>query len=69
MEKAVIAVAILIPWLALMLRGRIFQGIICLVLQLTLIGWIPAAIWAVMVINNDNQERRHRELIKALGQK
>jgi uncharacterized membrane protein YqaE (UPF0057 family) len=65
----VIAVAILIPWLALMLRGRIFQGIICLVLQLTLIGWIPAAIWAVMVINNDNQERRHRELIKALGQK
>ncbi|MCE2931489.1 MAG: YqaE/Pmp3 family membrane protein [Hyphomicrobiales bacterium] len=64
-----IAVAILIPWLALMLRGRIFQGIICLVLQLTLIGWIPAAIWAVMVINNDNQERRHRELIKALGQK
>jgi len=65
----VIAVAILIPWLALMLRGRIFQGIICLFLQLTLIGWIPAAIWAVMVINNDNQERRHRELIKALGQK
>lgn len=64
-----IAVAILIPWLALMLRGRIFQGIICLVLQLTLFGWIPAAIWAVMVINNDNQERRHRELIKALGQK
>ncbi|MCA3594857.1 MAG: YqaE/Pmp3 family membrane protein [Methylobacterium sp.] len=64
-----IAVAILIPWLALMLRGRIFQGIICLFLQLTLIGWIPAAIWAVMVINNDNQERRHRELIKALGQK
>jgi uncharacterized membrane protein YqaE (UPF0057 family) len=69
MEKAVIAVAILIPWLALMLRGRIFQGIICLFLQLTLIGWIPAAIWAVMVINSDDQERRHRELIKALGQK
>ena len=64
-----IAVAILIPWLALMLRGRIFQGIICLFLQLTLIGWIPAAIWAVMVINSDDQERRHRELIKALGQK
>lgn len=61
-----IAVAILLPWLALMLRGRIFQGIICLVLQITLIGWLPAAIWAVMVVNNDNQERRHKELIKAL---
>ncbi|PPD14832.1 MAG: YqaE/Pmp3 family membrane protein [Methylobacterium sp.] len=61
-----IAVAILLPWLALMLRGRIFQGIICLILQITLIGWLPAAIWAVMVVNNDNQERRHKELIKAL---
>jgi uncharacterized membrane protein YqaE (UPF0057 family) len=69
MENAVIALAILLPWLALMLRGRIFQGIICLILQITLIGWLPAAIWAALVVNNDNQERRHRELIKALGQK
>ena len=61
-----IAIAILLPWLALMLRGRIFQGIICLILQITLIGWLPAAIWAVMVVNNDNQERRHKELIKVL---
>jgi hypothetical protein len=26
--------------------GKFFSGIICLVLQLTLIGWLPAAIWA-----------------------
>ncbi|TCT08149.1 YqaE/Pmp3 family membrane protein [Aquabacter spiritensis] len=60
------AVAVLLPWLALMLRGRVFQGIFCLILQITLIGWLPAAIWAVMVVNSDNQERRHRELLESL---
>ncbi|TDT96516.1 MULTISPECIES: YqaE/Pmp3 family membrane protein [Azorhizobium] len=62
-----IAIAVLLPWLALMLRGRIFQGILCLVLQITLIGWLPAAIWAVVVVNNDNEERRHRELMASLN--
>ncbi|MEP9375511.1 YqaE/Pmp3 family membrane protein [Aquabacter sp. CN5-332] len=63
------AVAVLLPWLALMLRGRIFQGILCLILQITLIGWLPAAIWAVMVVNSDNQERRHRELLESLNRR
>jgi uncharacterized membrane protein YqaE (UPF0057 family) len=61
-----IVVALLLPWLALLLRGHIVQAVLCLVLQLTLFGWIPAAIWAVVVINNDAQERRHRELLRAM---
>jgi len=61
-----IAVAILLPWLALFIRGRIGQGILCLLLQITVIGWLPAAIWAVVVVNNDNQERRHREMLEAV---
>jgi uncharacterized membrane protein YqaE (UPF0057 family) len=61
-----IIVAILLPWLALLLRGHIFQAALCLGLQLTLLGWIPAAIWAVMVVNNDAQERRHHELMRTL---
>ncbi len=63
------AVAVLLPWLALMLRGRIFQGLLCLILQITLIGWLPAAIWAVMVVNSDNEERRHRELLASMQNK
>lgn len=61
-----IAVAILLPWLALMLRGRPIQGLLCLVLQLTLIGWLPAAVWAALVVTNDTQDRRHRELVNSL---
>ena len=58
-------VAVLLPFLALLIRGRIFQGILCLILQITVLGWIPAAIWAVLVVNNDNAERRHREMMAA----
>lgn len=42
-----ILIAVLLPWLSFFLRGKIFSGILCLILQCTLIGWLPAAIWAV----------------------
>jgi hypothetical protein len=37
--------AILLPGLSMMINGHILKGLICFVLQITLIGWIPAAIW------------------------
>jgi TM2 domain-containing membrane protein YozV len=58
--------AILIPFLSFFVRGKILTGIICLLLQLTVIGWIPAAIWAVMSLNNDRAEKRNNKLIKAV---
>ncbi|TJY62436.1 YqaE/Pmp3 family membrane protein [Sphingobacterium alkalisoli] len=42
-----ILIAVLLPWLSFFLRGKILTGFVCLVLQCTLIGWLPAAIWAV----------------------
>jgi uncharacterized membrane protein YqaE (UPF0057 family) len=62
----IFALAVLLPFLALLLRGKIVQSILCLILQVTLIGWIPAVIWAVLVIQNDNAERRHKEVIATL---
>jgi len=38
--------------------GKPFQGIICLILQLTLIGWIPAAIWAVYALSQYNTDKK-----------
>jgi uncharacterized membrane protein YqaE (UPF0057 family) len=51
------------PFLALLLDGRVFQAAFCLGLQLTLIGWIPAAIWAVIMVNRAAQDRRYREMV------
>ncbi len=50
-----IIIALLLPWLALLMRGRILQGILCLILQVTLIGWLPAAVWALIVVNKDER--------------
>ncbi len=62
-------IAILLPVLSFILRGKILTAIVCLILQLTLIGWIPAAIWAVLSLNNERAEKRNLKLIQALNKR
>ena len=59
-----ILIAVLLPWLSFFLRGKILTGIICLILQITLIGWIPAAIWAVASRVDGNNKTRIKRLEK-----
>ena len=56
--------AIFLPPVVFFTIGRPFAGIFCLILQLTLIGWIPAAIWAVYSLG---QFRTDRKIDAALG--
>lgn len=58
--------AILVPFLSFIMRGEILAGIICLILQITLLGWLPAALWAVMSLQNERAERRNDKLIRAI---
>ena len=58
--------AILIPWLNFFTIGKPFQGIFCLILQITLIGWLPAAIWSVYVLSQYNTDKKIK---KALADK
>ena len=51
-------VALLLPWLLFFTIGRPFAGIICLILQITLIGWVPAAIWAVYALSQYQTDRK-----------
>ena len=59
-------IAIFFPFVSFLLRGKILTSIICLILQITLIGWFPAAIWAVISLQNSRAEKRNNKLIKAL---
>ena len=45
-------IALLLPWLSFFTMGMPISGVVCLLLQLTLIGWLPATIWAFFAINN-----------------
>jgi len=56
--------AIFLPFLVFFTIGRPLAGILCLILQVTLIGWIPAAIWAVYALS---QYKTDKKIEKALG--
>jgi uncharacterized membrane protein YqaE (UPF0057 family) len=56
--------AIFLPFIVFFTIGRPLAGIICLVLQLTLIGWLPAAIWAVYALS---QYQTDKKIEKAMG--
>ena len=45
-------IAFALPWLTFFTMGKPLQGILCLLLQITLIGWIPATIWAFASISS-----------------
>jgi uncharacterized membrane protein YqaE (UPF0057 family) len=51
-------IALLVPWFLFFTIGRVFAGIICLILQLTLIGWVPAAIWAVYALSQYQTDKK-----------
>jgi len=56
-------IAVLLPWLAFFTISRPFSGFICLILQITLIGWLPAAIWAALAVNQYETEQHIRRLL------
>ncbi|MBA4697481.1 MAG: hypothetical protein H2069_08875 [Legionella sp.] len=47
--------AILFPWVILLLDDNPGGAMVALVLQATVIGWIPASIWALRVANQKEQ--------------
>ena len=51
-------IAIFLPWLAFFTIGRPLAGIICLILQLTILGWLPAAIWAVYALSQYKTDQK-----------
>ena len=54
-------IAILLPWLLFFTVGRPIAGIICLILQITLIGWIPAALWSVYALSQYSTDKKIEE--------
>ncbi|MBA3537596.1 MAG: YqaE/Pmp3 family membrane protein [Tatlockia sp.] len=57
--------AIFLPFFVFFTIGRPIAGIICLILQITVIGWIPAAFWAVYALSQYNTDKKIREFKRA----
>jgi len=59
-----ILIAIILPPLSFLLRGKILHAIVCFILQITLIGWLPAAIWACVSLLDGRNKARIKALKK-----
>jgi uncharacterized membrane protein YqaE (UPF0057 family) len=59
--------AIFLPWLQFFTIGRPIAGIFCLVLQLTILGWIPAAIWSVYSLQEYKTNKQFDDLKKQIN--
>ena len=55
--------ALLLPFSVFFTIGRPFAGLLCLILQITLIGWVPAAIWAVYALSQYKTDRKIQEAL------
>lgn len=58
--------AIFLPFVTFFTIGRPIAGIVCLILQCTIIGWIPAALWAIYALG---QYRTDKKIASALNSK
>lgn len=58
-------VAVILPPLAVLLCGKPFQALFSLLAQITVIGWLPATLHALFVVNNHYADQRTDRLIKA----
>ena len=58
--------ALLIPALSFGVRNRKKEAVLSLILQLSLIGWIPAAVWALVTLHRDTKEKRIERVLKAV---
>lgn len=60
-------IALVLPWLTFFTIGRPFAGIICLILQLTVLGWVPAAIWAVYALSQYSTDQKIQDALRQRG--
>jgi hypothetical protein len=54
------------PCLSFFFRGKIFAAFIAMILQITIIGWIFASIWAVLARRNARNARQLRVMEQQL---
>jgi uncharacterized membrane protein YqaE (UPF0057 family) len=59
-------IALFAPCISFFTMGKVGQGFLCLLLQCTVIGWLPATIWAFVTIGSYNADKRTGRLEAAI---
>lgn len=61
--------AIVFPFTVFFTINRPLAGVFCLLLQITLIGWLPAALWAVYALSQYKTDKKLKVLTKSMQKK
>ncbi len=61
-----ILIDLLLPCLSFFLRGKLVAAFIAMILQITIIGWIFASIWAILARRNARNARQLRVMEQQL---
>lgn len=64
-----ILLAIVFPGFSFLIRGKVLSAILAIILQITIVGWLPVAIWAVVSLTNARSNRRMDEIERRLSKK
>lgn len=57
--------ALFLPWLVFFTIRRPIQGVFCLLLQITIIGWLPATFWAIFSLSQYKTDRKIEAMVGA----
>ena len=57
-------ISLVLPWLTFFTIGRPISGLVCLLLQVTLIGWIPATIWSVYALSQYKTDQKIKQALQ-----
>jgi uncharacterized membrane protein YqaE (UPF0057 family) len=61
-----LVLAIVLPWVSFFTIGRPLAGLVCLLLQITLIGWLPASLWAVYALSQFKTDQKIAKLMRQM---
>lgn len=61
-------IAIVFPGLLFIHHRNFKAAVICIILQATIIGWLPAALWASMSIEDTSASRKVNNYLTSLRQ-
>ncbi|MDI9818955.1 MULTISPECIES: hypothetical protein [unclassified Legionella] len=53
-------VALGFPWIILLLDDNPGGALVALIMQATVIGWIPASIWALRVVYGNSESKKKK---------
>lgn len=53
--------AIFVPWVVILMDDNPGGAILALILQVTVIGWIPAAMWALRVVREKSDKNNTKK--------